>query len=490
MDISHLNYGIIHSLIGKNDGVSIVIDQSVTAMVKNLNIGLGNIYFLAAHTSPRFNAQTNEVFWHKNEIHKTIINRFNDPADESDPNARALDVMIHDNAIIARDIISDFVQKNSIDIIIAHNTSHLYNFITAVGLGYYFEDLRSRNLVWPKLLVWWHDSYFEREQFSNPGPVIRKYLKYLPGTYVDGIVFINSIQPELARKMFVKYGHKQPEAYFRERTVIIPNTHDIIWDWRKFDWNSPAFLYPPQDNYNNSFFHDIGLTGIIEKAGYTMSDTLILLQHTRIVPRKKIEFAIDLAFSVESRLREAGINRCIVLLISGHSGDEQARYKEFLTSYFHMKQAEFKGFPVFMIYGEEIILSHRDIIVDKKYYNFAEVPSIVASAGGIGTYFSEVEGFGNNLLEMLAAGLPVIINYYSVYKTDLEPLGFNLPYIEDNVMTNELIDTACKIATDLNYRNKIVVHNLEVLDQKLGSRVISDSLGFLINNIFTKGLPQ
>ncbi len=490
MDISHLNYGIIHSLIGKNDGVSIVIDQSVTAMVNNLNIELGNIYFLAAHTSPRFNAYTNDVFWHKNDIHKLIISHFNDQADESDPAARELDALIHENAMAARDIISDFVQQYNIDIIIAHNTSHLYNFITAVALGYYFEDLRSKNLVWPKLLVWWHDSYFEREQFSNPGPVIRKYLKYLPGTYIDGIVFINSVQPELARKMFMANGHKQTEAFFRERTLIIPNTHDIKWEWRKYDWNSPNLIHPPQDNYNNTFFKDIGLTGIIENAGYTMDDTLILLQHTRIVPRKKIEFAIDLAFAIASRFRNTGVNKCIALLISGHSGDEQAKYKEFLTSYYHLKLEEFKELPVYMIFGEEIILSHRDIIVDKKYYNFAEVPSIVASVGGIGTYFSEVEGFGNNLLEMLAAGLPVIINYYNIYKTDLEPLGFKLPYAEENVMTNELIDTAFKIATDIHYRNKIVVHNLEVLDQKLGSTVISDSLQVLINNIFTKGLPR
>jgi len=32
MNISHMNVGIIHSLIGKNDGVSIVIDQTVHAM--------------------------------------------------------------------------------------------------------------------------------------------------------------------------------------------------------------------------------------------------------------------------------------------------------------------------------------------------------------------------------------------------------------------------------------------------------------------------
>jgi glycosyltransferase involved in cell wall biosynthesis len=206
------------------------------------------------------------------------------------------------------------------------------------------------------------------------------------------------------------------------------------------------------------------------------------------VPRKKIEFAIDLSFELERKFIDTGNKKCIALLISGHSGDEQAMYKEFLISYFKMKKTEFPEAAVFMIFGEDIILSHRDIIVDKKYYNFSEIPSIIASVGGIGTYFSQVEGFGNNLLEMLAEGLPVIINRYGVYKTDLEPLGFKLPHMEDNIMDPNLIETTYKIATDYTFRNQLVFHNLQILSEKLGNQIISDSLGPLINNIFTKGL--
>lgn len=482
MDISHLNYGIIHSLIGKNDGVSIVIDQSVNAMVKDLGIPLGNIFFLAAHSSPRFNAQTHEVFWHKNEIHKTIISQFNQQDDGN------LDKLIHENALVARDIISAFVRRNNIDILIAHNISHPYNFITAIGLGYFFESLRQQNIIWPKILVWWHDSYFEREQFLNPGPAIQKYLKYLPGTYVDGIVFINSTQPELAKKVFQRYGNNHLEEYFSDRTVVIPNTHDINWDWEQQPWDSQERIYPPQDIYNRSFFKNIGLTARVESAGFSLTDTLILLQHTRIVPRKKIEFAIDLAFELEKRFHASGIRKCIALLISGHSGDEQVRYKEFLTTYFQTRKNETPGSAVFLIFGENHILSHRDIIVDKKYYNFFEIPAVIAAAGGIGTYFSQVEGFGNNLLEMLAAGLPVVINKYSVYKTDLEPLGFDLPYIEDNILDRTLIETTFKLATDMAFRNNLIRHNLEVLSEKLGHRIIAEKLAPLINNIFTKGI--
>jgi glycosyltransferase involved in cell wall biosynthesis len=459
-----------------------VIDQSVDAMVKGLGIPLGNIYFLAAHSSPRFNAQTNDVFWHKSEVHKTIIRKFNDPDDGM------LDQMIHENALIARDIIADFVQRNNIDIIIAHNTSHPYNFITAIGLGYYFESLRKQNIIWPKILVWWHDSYFEREQFADPGPVIQKYLRYLPGTYVDGLVFINSTQPALARKVFKKYGVRRLDEYFANRTIIVPNTHDIVWNWRDHDWNSNALNYPPQDSYNRSFFKNIGLQAMVESAGFTMNSTVILLQHTRIVPRKKIEFAIDLAYELEKKFHAEGNRKCIALLISGHSGDEQVKYKEFLIDYYSLKKEEYPGSAVFMIFGENFILSNRDIIVDKKYYNFFEIPSVIAAVGGIGTYFSQVEGFGNNLLEMLAAGLPVVINKYGVYKTDLEPLGFNLPYVEDNILDPHLIDTTYKIATDNAFRNQLVFHNLKILSEKLGHRVISESLGPLINNVFTRGL--
>jgi hypothetical protein len=482
MDISHLNYGLIHSLIGKNDGVSIVIDQSVNAMVKDLGIQLGNIYFLAAHSSPRFNAETNDVFWHKNEIHKTIIREFNEESDDS------LDWLIHKNALLAKEIIADFVQRNNIDIILAHNISHPYNFITAVGLGYYIEDLRRQNIIWPKVVAWWHDSYFEREQFSNPNKIIRKYLKYLPGTYIDGVVFINTTQPALAKKVFKQYGINRLDEYFKDRTVIIPNTHDITWNWKDRDWDGNSLIFPKQDNYNRTFLSDIGLTEMVESSGFDLKDTLILLQHTRIVPRKKIEFAIDLSFELEKRFMQDGYKKCIVLLISGHSGDEQAKYKEFLSNYFLLKKEAVRESNVFLIFGENHILSHRDIIVDKKYYNFFEIPSVISSYGGIGTYFSEIEGFGNNLLEMLAAGLPVVINRYLVYKTDLEPLGFELPGIEENILDNTLIENTYKLATDIRYRNQLVKHNLDILSEKLGHRIIAEKLAPLINNIFTKGL--
>lgn len=479
-----MNVGIIHSLIGKNDGVSIVIDQTVHAMVDDMGIELGSIFFLAAHTSPRFNAETNDIFWHKNDIHKAILKYFCEDTPEG------FDELIHEKACYAKEIIKEFVVKNNIDLLIAHNTSHPYNFITAVGLGYFIEELREQGFIWPKVMVWWHDSYFERDRFSNPNPVIKKYLKYLPGTEIDGIAFINKTQPALAKKLFKSLNNPNVENFFTDRAIVVPNTSSIDWDWEDKDWNNGKLISPPMDNYNEAFLHDIGLIDEIEKRNFTIEDTVILLQHTRIVPRKKIEVALDFAIQLERRFLKDGLRKCVTLLISGHSGDEQFEYKKMLSEYYEKLIKQYPKSNVLLIYGEDRILSHRDIIVDKKYYNFYEIPAIISHYGGIGTYFSSVEGFGNNLLEMVSFGLPVVINKYDVYQSDIEHLGFKFPAIEECILTNELVEDVYHILSDYNMRNEISLHNLKVLHDKLDHNIIAELLKPLIINMFTKILSQ
>jgi glycosyltransferase involved in cell wall biosynthesis len=482
MKISHLNIGILHSLIGKNDGVSIVIDQTVNSMVHDLDVPLGKIFFLAAHSSPRFNAQTDDIFWHKNESHRTILNNFTKKA------PFGLDELIHNKALYAKRAIKQFLKKNQIDLLIAHNTSHPYNFITAVGLGYLMEELKEQGYIWPKVMVWWHDSYFERKIFAKPNHVIEKYLKYLPGTYVDGIAFINHQQVDLARRLFEQYNAEKLDVFFRDRTAVVPNTSDIPWDWKEQNWDADERIYPAQDNYNDSFLYDVGVMDEIEKIGFELEETAILLQHTRVVPRKRIEKAIEFAFMLEEKFKEENVKKCVVLLVSGHSGDEQTEYKDFLSGFFKEMKEENPEANVILIFGEDHILSHRDIIVDKKFYKFAEIPSIVASYGGIGTYFSEVEGYGNNLLEMMSSGLPVVINKYRVFKEEIEHLGFDLPSIDRLKLNNELVDRAFKIMLEVPERNKMIRHNLEILSEKLDHRIIAQKLEPLIVNMFTKKL--
>ncbi|WP_346860512.1 hypothetical protein [uncultured Draconibacterium sp.] len=484
MKLNELRIGIIHSLIGKNDGVSIVIDQTVEAMSQHLGINIGNFFFLAAHSSPRFNAQTNDVFWHKSDVHKNIIRNFNSPDTEG------LDEMIHENALYAKKVIKEWVDENDIDLIIAHNTSHPYNFITAVGLGYYIEELRAEGIIWPKLMVWWHDSYFERDIFANPNEVIKKYIKYLPGvTYVNSIAFINKQQIELGKRLFNQYNSSKLEKFFKLRTTVVPNTSEIPWDWEDLNPDSEKLICPPQDNYNDSFFKDIGLEKQVESKGFTLDDTVILLQHTRVVPRKKIELAIDLAFELDKKFKKNNKEKCVAIIVSGHSGDEQNEYLNNLYVHYSDLCKKDPASNVVLIFGEHNILSHRDIIVDKKFYNFAEIPSIVAAHGGIGTYFSDVEGFGNNLLEMISFAVPAVINKYDIYKEEIEQFGFDLPSIETGEpISKELVDAAYKLLTDIPYRNKVVVNNLKVLKQNFDHKIIADKLEPIIKSMYMREL--
>ena len=64
-DIPKLNYGIIHSQVGFNDGVSIVMKQIESVMVDYMGIQKSNIYYLVGrskYASP--NIRQRKVLWH------------------------------------------------------------------------------------------------------------------------------------------------------------------------------------------------------------------------------------------------------------------------------------------------------------------------------------------------------------------------------------------------------------------------------------------
>jgi mannosylglucosylglycerate synthase len=479
MDISRLKVGILHTLIGKNDGVSIVIDQTIKTMVKEMNIPLGNIFYLAGHSPPRLNTTLDNIFWHRNEENRYILSNY------SGTPPKGFNKQITEYANHAKNIIAKFIEENELDLFIVHNSCHPSNFIYAIAAGMYFEERRKEGITLPRYLLWWHDSHFERARFSKPNNVIAKFLKYIPGPDVDGIVFINTEQPQFGRKYLKSLGTKNIKQYFDRKTCIIPNTCDIPWDYQDFI-NRKVELKPPQDQYNNTFYKDIGLIDQLTDNGYTIDNAVILLQHTRVVERKRIDIAIDYAIELNKKYTKARKKKAIVLLISGHSGDEHDSYRTYLENYYEdkVKDDEKLKKSFIMIFGESHILPNREVLVNKKYYAFEDVPGIVADSGGMGTYFSDVEGYGNNLLEMMALGLPVVINQYPVYISDVKPLGLKVAQIDNCKLTKDAVDQGYKYLENKKIRQDTIKHNLEVLDNMLNHKVMADKLSPLILNLF------
>ena len=89
-------------------------------------------------------------------------------------------------------------------------------------------------------------------------------------------------------------------------------------------------------------------------------------------------------------------------------------------------------------YGiDKLFLVFAEDYSDKTHLTFEEYPKIFAKLGAISTYFSDVEGFGNNLLEVLASGLIPAIYTYPVYKKDID-------YIVGYININDLLPLAWK----------------------------------------------
>jgi mannosylglucosylglycerate synthase len=479
MDITKLKVGILHSLIGKNDGVSIVIDQTIKTMVKKMQIPLGNIYCLAGHSPPRMNTTLDEVFWHRSEDNRYILEHYDKDAPEN------FEEFINSAVQYAKELIEDFIEENELDVFIVHNGCHPSNFVYAVATGMYFEERRKEGLMLPRYLLWWHDSHFERKRFAQCNDVIKKYLEFIPGAHVDGIVFINSTQPAYGRKYLEKFSKEDIDQFFERKTCIIPNTCDIPWKWKSLKEQSLP-LIPPIDPYNRSFYKDVGLVDECEKRGFKVEDAIILLQHTRVVERKRIDVAVDFTIALYKRFLKDKKKKCLVLLVSGHSGDEHDTYRTWIEDYFQekCKKDPLVAKNVILLFAEHLVLSNREVLASKKYYSFADIPGIVAASGGMGTYFSEVEGFGNNFLEMMALGLPVVVNRYDIYKTDLAPMGFDVAEVDECQISEEVIEKSYAYLTQAKVRAKAIEHNLNVLDHLLNHDIMANKLTPLIENLY------
>jgi len=483
MNLSKLNIGILHSLIGKNDGVSIVIDQSIEAMVRYMDVSQDNIYFLAALAPARLNKLEDDIFWHKNEANKYILKHYRTEPPEG------FEDFIEAHVTYAEHIIAQFIEENYIDLFIVHNASHPTNFVYATAVGRYFEKLRQKRQYLPRYLLWWHDSHFERERFLHPNPVIKSFLNYIPGAYAHGIVFINTKQAALARQVYKSHfnDYQDVRRFFSQHTAVIPNTCDIPWSWKRQPSNGAGDppLAPPMDNFNKNFFEDIGLLAELEALGVSLDETLLILQHTRVVARKRIDCAIDFAFLMHERMLKKGCKKATALIISGHSGDEDDAYVHQLRLHFDAK-VKHATHPegVILLFAEHRIFAEREVIIDKRYYRFRDIPGIIARHGGIGSFFSEAEGYGNNLLEMISMGLPVLINRYPVYKKDIERLGFMLPAIDDGQFTEAFLEAAEALVIDSQKRAAVVRHNLSILDKKLNHKVISKKMETVLQNMF------
>ena len=143
---------------------------------------------------------------------------------------------------------------------------------------------------------------------------------------------------------------------------------------------------------------------------------LMLLQPTRVIPRKGIETTIQLAYELA--------DEHVKVVISHEEGDEGTEYGDQLRA-----QAERLGVDL------RFVPASADAHDDPGRPLLADA----YAAADLVSYPSRYEGFGNALLEAFFYRCPVLVNRYPVYARDIAPTGTRCIEIEDGELTGEAI---------------------------------------------------
>jgi glycosyltransferase involved in cell wall biosynthesis len=276
-----------------------------------------------------------------------------------------------------------------------------------------------------------HDFYWERTRFLVNA--VEDYIQMafppkLPS--MEHVVINSSAQEELALRTGIA-------------SIIIPNVLD--------------FEDPPKINLARSekFKESIGMS----------KDDFMILQPTRIVQRKGIEHAIDFVRQLN--------NPAYKLCISHEAGDEGFEYSEWIT-----QEAENVGVDLKMIKtsvddpwnhkgGEQDRFSLWDVYPHADFITF---PSLY-------------EGFGNAFLEALYFKKPILINRYSIFVRDIEPMGFDL-VIMDQFLTKKVVEKGKLVLEDAERRKKMVETNYELALKHFSYKLLWKNLSFLLTKFF------
>jgi mannosylglucosylglycerate synthase len=454
-EIPRLNYGIIHSQSGFSDGVSIVMGQIEEVLLNNLKIPKKNINYLVGNSSGNSsNVTEKKILWDQNKVNREMVVSYERGL------GGAKSERVEKAIAEAKETIEQWIKKNKIDVLIVHNSSIPINFLYSIALSRYYRDSIRKRKKTPKYVLWWHDSHLERKFYLNPSRDIRNYLlEGVPGRFVEYIVFINKLQFSNAQKYFEKINQRYPGFYDH-----ISLNSDVAYNTSERFIKSFGDL-DKDDGKPKQLIEDFNIKTLLKNSKLKLKDTLFCLQHTRMINRKRIDFALKYCYELLSCSQNKRY-KAVYFLVSGQSNGDSSRRK--LENYSKKLAKQYPDKKVFLVFAEDYC--------SKTNLLFEEYPKIFAQLGGFSTYFSDVEGFGNNLLEVLASGLIPVIYKYPVFKTDIEHYGFKLLALDEYKIDEENLVETLKIIRSKNIKKKMVETNLKILKKHFPHKVMAVKL--------------
>lgn len=333
---------------------------------------------------------------------------------------------IHDTRSLLKKSLHEFINGFCIDLLIAEN---VLTIPMNIPLGLALTETIAETRI--PTIAHHHDFYWERMRFSVNA--VSDYLRmaFPPNlTNIKHVVINSDAQEQLALRTGIS-------------SVIIPNVLD--------------FENPPNvdDKRTEEFKQEIGLK----------AEDIMILQPTRIIKRKGIEYAIELV----KELR----NERYKLVVSHQAGDEGYEYADWLEGYAKEHHVE--------LFLTENSIPNPWACSEKKTTNYT-LWDVYPHADFI-TYPSLYEGFGNAFLEGIYFKKPMLVNRYSTFVRDIEPYGFDL-CVMDGFLSKKTVQDVRDVLESNKRKEKMVNWNYEKAAKYYSYSVLRSLLNGIIVNSF------
>ena len=275
-----------------------------------------------------------------------------------------------------------------------------------------------------------HDYWWERERFA---------------TCVVPDVLEEAFPPDLPWVKHVSINSLAARALRDHRgltSTVVPNV---------FDFSSPRPRRSPA--IRRQLRRELGMN----------ESGLLVVQPTRVVPRKGIELAIELV----GRLEDPGA----VLLITSPAGDEGLDYLMQLERLAERHKVRLR-------YAADRFAPDHEGKPIRPAHSLHDA----YLAADLITYPSLYEGYGNALVEALFYGVPVLVNRYPVYVADIAPLGLRFIEIEGTVTDDTVREVRSLLSNPRRIREN-TRHNFEIGKSKLSYTVLRRHLRKLLDTV-------
>ncbi len=339
---------------------------------------------------------------------------------------------IHDLRSYLKQKLHEFIDDFEIDLLIAENVLAIPMH---VPLGLALTETIAETQI--PTIAHHHDFSWERVRFSVNAVtdyISMAFPPHLP--HIAHVVINSQAQEQLALRTGIT-------------SIVIPNV---------LDFENPPRVDP---NSVRTLRESIGLE----------SDSLIILQPTRIIRRKGIEYAIELVKALKHL-------RC-KLVVSHEAGDEGFEYAEWLKDYASEHEVDLCLVKTCNGNGAHGKTEGEPAHLLWDIYPFADFI----------TYPSLYEGFGNAFLEAIYFKKPLLVNRYATFVRDIEPLGFDLA-VMDGFLSRKTVQSVTEILTTPSRKEKMVNYNYDIASRHYSYRVLRNRLNSIIPHFFGDSMDR